>query len=454
MAISEITSQRNTSGTAGSASITVTYPATPANGDLLVAAMSWRGDTTISAVPTGWSLAKAGGNGAGIDSAIYYKVAGAGEATVHTWTLAVSNKSAVVASEWSGLAATPLDASNANTATGTAGTTGATGVLAQANELIVALYSNINVSTWGTYDNGQAEVGQVASTGAGVATRNNTAMATKIVAATTSVNYGATLSASQIWSSAVATFKASNVITQALTGGLTFAGALTKLDIKPLAGVLSFVGTAAKQTGKGLTGVLSFAGIVSKQTAKALTGVLSFIGALTGVKLVLKTVAGALSFGGGLAKQAAKPLAGVLSFASGAVSRAVLKALAGALSFAGAASRLPQKALSGILSFAGTITTASVFGRSVAGALSFGGSLLDNAKTIAGITKDSVGTALASCIVKLFRTATDAKVAEKTSDAGGNYSIKVASAAAHYAVAYKAGAPDVAGTTKNDVTGT
>lgn len=205
--ITEKTSQRNTTGGAASASVTFTFPVAPSAGSLVVFAFSWRGDTTVSAVPFTCSLATNGGNGAGIDSAIYYKIASGSEGVTWTFTLAASNKFAGVASEWVGIAATPLDKTNLNTSTGTAGTTGLTGVLAQANELVVALFSNIAVDTWGSHDNGLTEIGEAASTGGSTSTRNNTSMATKITTATTSVNYGATLTASQIWSSAVATFK-------------------------------------------------------------------------------------------------------------------------------------------------------------------------------------------------------------------------------------------------------
>lgn len=208
-AITELTTQRNVVGGAAGTSVSFAFPVAPAAGNLVVFAFSWRGDTTVSAVPFTCSLARNGGNGSGIDSAIYYKIASGSEGVTWAFTLAASNKFAGVASEWSGMASSPLDVTNGNTSTGTAGTTGLTGTLAQNNELVVALFSNIDVSTWGSHDNGQTEIGESASTGGSTATRNNTSMATKITTATTSVNYGATLSASQIWSSAVATFKGS-----------------------------------------------------------------------------------------------------------------------------------------------------------------------------------------------------------------------------------------------------
>lgn len=72
---------------------------------------------------------------------------------------------------------------------------------------------------------------------------------------------------------------------------------------------------------------------------------------------------------------------------------------------------------------------------------------------VAGITKDSTGTPIGGCTVRLFRTADDTEFGETTSDASGNYSIPASQYITCYAVAYKAGAPDVGGTTVNTLTG-
>lgn len=71
--------------------------------------------------------------------------------------------------------------------------------------------------------------------------------------------------------------------------------------------------------------------------------------------------------------------------------------------------------------------------------------------TISGVTKDSGGTALGNCAVKLFNSATNALEQQTTSDASGNYSFQASKTAAWFVVAYKAGSPDVAGTTVNTV---
>ena len=73
---------------------------------------------------------------------------------------------------------------------------------------------------------------------------------------------------------------------------------------------------------------------------------------------------------------------------------------------------------------------------------------------ISGYTKDSTGAVLPSCVVDLCRTVDDLRMDTGTSDAAGYYEFRTAiPAETYYVVAYKAGAPDVAGTTVNTVVG-
>lgn len=72
---------------------------------------------------------------------------------------------------------------------------------------------------------------------------------------------------------------------------------------------------------------------------------------------------------------------------------------------------------------------------------------------ITGVTKDSAGAALGGCTVMLFNTVTNAVEQTQVSDGSGNYSFVVDKTRAWYAVAYKVGAPDVAGTTVNMLAG-
>ena len=74
---------------------------------------------------------------------------------------------------------------------------------------------------------------------------------------------------------------------------------------------------------------------------------------------------------------------------------------------------------------------------------------------ISGVTKDSAGVILGSCVVELYRTSDDMPLEKVTSDATtGVYQFSsVSLGQAYYVVAYKAGAPDVAGTTVNTLVG-
>lgn len=70
-------------------------------------------------------------------------------------------------------------------------------------------------------------------------------------------------------------------------------------------------------------------------------------------------------------------------------------------------------------------------------------------ETISGVTRDSNGSALGSCVVQLFRTPSDVLVCEKVSDVSGNYLFENPGSGPFYIVAYKQGSPDVAGTSVN-----
>jgi hypothetical protein len=74
---------------------------------------------------------------------------------------------------------------------------------------------------------------------------------------------------------------------------------------------------------------------------------------------------------------------------------------------------------------------------------------------IFGITKDSGGSALGGCNVEVFETASGLLRGATVSDATGNYSIDVTGSEGmtFFAVAYKAGSPDVTGVTVNTLVG-
>lgn len=85
----------------------------------------------------------------------------------------------------------------------------------------------------------------------------------------------------------------------------------------------------------------------------------------------------------------------------------------------------------------------------------FGNQGTQSLKFIMGTCKDSVGGTVSGAIVQGFITATDAFVGETTADSNGRYELGTPNPGTqHYLVAYRAGAPDIAGTTVNTLTPT
>jgi hypothetical protein len=71
-----------------------------------------------------------------------------------------------------------------------------------------------------------------------------------------------------------------------------------------------------------------------------------------------------------------------------------------------------------------------------------------------GVTRDQYGTPTGNCVVQLFRTSDDLFIMEITSDASGNFLLQsIYTPDTHYIVAYKAGSPDIFGTTVNTLVG-
>jgi len=69
--------------------------------------------------------------------------------------------------------------------------------------------------------------------------------------------------------------------------------------------------------------------------------------------------------------------------------------------------------------------------------------------TLTGVTRNSAGSTLGSCTVKVFGTKDDLVKAQTTSDGSGNYSVTLGDNQPVYVVSYKTGLPDVSGTTLN-----
>ena len=69
--------------------------------------------------------------------------------------------------------------------------------------------------------------------------------------------------------------------------------------------------------------------------------------------------------------------------------------------------------------------------------------------SLSGRSLDSTGATLGNCRVLIFRTEDNSFVLETTSDASGNWSVTLNKGGPFFLVEYKAGSPDVAGTSLN-----
>ena len=69
--------------------------------------------------------------------------------------------------------------------------------------------------------------------------------------------------------------------------------------------------------------------------------------------------------------------------------------------------------------------------------------------SLSGVTRDSTGAALGLCRVMIFRTEDMSFVTETTSDASGVWSVSLLKGGPFFEVCYKAGSPDVSGTSLN-----
>lgn len=70
---------------------------------------------------------------------------------------------------------------------------------------------------------------------------------------------------------------------------------------------------------------------------------------------------------------------------------------------------------------------------------------------LSGVTRDATEATLGSCQVMIFSTVDKLFIGETTSDGSGAWSMWVTLGWPFFRVVYKAGAPDVAGTSRNDI---
>lgn len=212
------------------------------------------GTTATRAIrsPAAWS----GGETASI---IYYaKIANSGRSDVVINGDTQYKSTLLTIDEWSGLMDSPVDkTSAAGPTTSTSPAAGSSGTLAQADEVVYFNFSQWTVVSSVTDPSGYTLV--YAETGSGVIAGNGYY---RIVSATTAQNPTATLASSDLWTAALATFKAAAsdpVGTLAATlGALT--GAAASVLGPPVATLGATLGTLALSAAATLSGAVGSLG--------------------------------------------------------------------------------------------------------------------------------------------------------------------------------------------------
>jgi len=190
-------------------------------------------------------------------------------------------------------------------------------------------------------------------------------------------------------SGAVASIK---LFVQAVAGGLTFAGSMTKETQKSVVGALTATGTVTKNILRRVFGVLSPSGDVGKSIRLTLVGVLSSAGVVATIRVATLLLTGSLTFAGDVAKQTQVRVSGILS-PSGALARLISTTLRGTITFAGAVAKQTQTILAGVLTTAGSLVTeaGTAFFQAVGGTLSPNGELVRHTQKWVGGSLSTTG---------------------------------------------------------------
>jgi autotransporter-associated beta strand protein len=261
-----------------STSFTVTMGAAPATGNTLVAAVSSRGtaaDRVTGVASTGatWARVAQSVNSSGSTTEIWSAPVGASAAAGVTIST-VAGRCAGVVIEYSGLlTANAVDQTAASPgATSSSPLTGTTPITTQANELwIGGIGYRSSSPTLSALLNSFASVASAQSNSTTAASNAKVYALESIVSATGTAGSGGTLSASVIWSGAIATFKAASTSTLALTGSAagnyTLTGMTGAVTITPKA--LAVTGLTASSRVYDGTSVALLSGTAALLTAEA-----------------------------------------------------------------------------------------------------------------------------------------------------------------------------------------
>ena len=208
---------QNATGNTGSgaaASIIVTLTSAPTNGNTLIAVISTRGNSanrvsSISETGAAWSFVSQATNTNGTTTEIWYAPNVSGASTTITIVQA-SLRSAAVVIEYSGLLTSgSVDLIASTTGSSNSASTGTTATTNQMNELWIGGIGLVNSGyTLGTPTNSFNSVANAASTSSTSGNNAKVYALERIATATGTANSGGTVSNSNQWSGAIATFKA------------------------------------------------------------------------------------------------------------------------------------------------------------------------------------------------------------------------------------------------------
>jgi hypothetical protein len=195
------------SGAGTTTPATASWSETTLAGSLAIAALAVYQDASGSiTAPSGFTLAATANNGGQQYVHIYYATSGNYNTSGSVGSFALGgNKfwSLIIAEYTQPTGASPLDKAPAgNSGSSTTGTTSSTGTLTQASELLVAGIAAPAPITWSNPTNSFVQEANTPSTGDQV----SVVLCDQIVSATTSLNCGITISSSEAWAAAIATF--------------------------------------------------------------------------------------------------------------------------------------------------------------------------------------------------------------------------------------------------------
>ena len=367
MAFGDLIQSISAAGNSDSPSATLSGAIT--EGNLVVALFAVDDGVDLSTPPSGYNEDVVHEDTV-FGNSIFSKLAGSGESTTVSATLASAQEWTVILAEFEGpFDAVPLDktVSNAEGDVDTDGSTGTTAATAQADELLVATWVTQDgdpvletpaVSNSFTLHEADSVGGALGNVGGFLASR--------VVTATGA--FESTLTWSTTGSrcvGAMATYKkgaggGGTVFQESYAGTLTSAGAVTKQAQKPLAGAITSAGTVVKQVQAFYAGTLTTAGVVAKLVSKTFAGALASAGAVTSIAVKLISLAGTLTSAGVLTRQTNKVLAGTLT-PTGALTKQVAISLAGTVASAGSLTKRIGKAFAGAIStLTGALTAEAV----------------------------------------------------------------------------------------------